>query len=343
MLTLSERLKAFAHLGIYLDKTLKEPDHFQNDFDSVIQKSEKMNPWFTKENQIMALNAIAQMLKPDVLQHWTEKYLMNDKTGSVGLIMAGNIPAVGFHDLLTVLIAGRKAIVKPSSSDTVLIEFLAAKLVAFEPQLKDYIEFVDKLQKPEVVIATGSDNSAMYFEHYFKNIPHIIRRNRNSVAILSGDETKEELSLLGKDVFSYFGLGCRNVSKLMVPEGYDFKNFFEAIQQYGDTLMQHTKYMNNYDYYRAIFLMEQKPFLTNNFLHLVEDAKIASPVSTLHYQYYHSPDDLRQSLTFNLEKIQCIVSHKPLLGDEVAFGQSQYPAVTDYADGVDTLEFLLSV
>lgn len=343
MLTLSERLNTFAHLGVYLDKTLKEPDHFQKDFDSVLQRAERINPWFTKENQVMALNAIAQILKPDVLQHWTEKYLINDKTGSVGLIMAGNIPAVGFHDLLTVLIAGRKAIVKPSSSDTVLMEFLAAKLSEFEPRLKDYIELVDKLLKPEVVIATGSDNSAMYFEHYFKNIPHIIRRNRNSVAILSGDESKEELSFLGKDIFAYFGLGCRNVSKLMVPEGYDFNNFFEAIQQYGDTLMQHTKYMNNYDYYRAIFLMEQKPFLTNNFLHLVEDAKIASPVSTLHYQFYHSNDDLRQSLTFNLEKFQCIVSHKPLLGDEVAFGQSQYPAVTDYADGVDTLEFLLSV
>lgn len=343
MLTLSERLNAFAHLGGYLDKTLKDSDHSQKDLDSVLQRAERINPWFTKEYQLMALNAIAQMLKSDVLLHWTENYLINDKTGSVGLIMAGNIPAVGFHDLLTVLIAGRKAIVKPSSTDSVLMEFLAAKLTEFEPRLKDYIEFVDKLLKPEAVIATGSDNSAMYFEHYFKNIPHIIRRNRNSVAILSGGESKEELSFLGKDIFTYFGLGCRNVSKLMVPEGYDFRNFFEAIQQYGDKLMQHTKYMNNYDYYRAIFLMEQKPFLTNNFLHLVEDAKIASPVSTLHYQFYHSNDDLRQSLTFNLEKIQCIVSHKPLLGGEVAFGRSQYPAVTDYADGVDTLEFLLSV
>lgn len=342
MLTLKERINAFIALGDFLRNETQAPYNNQKSLGAVIQKAVMANSWFTADNQLMAIKALTQMLKPDSLQQWIDGYMINDKDCVVGLIMAGNIPAVGFHDFLTVLVSGRKVVIKPSSTDSVLMQFLAEKLIEFEPRFISLIEFVDKLRKPDVVIATGSDNSALYFEHYFKNIPHIIRKNRNSVAIITGKETKEELSDLGRDIFSYFGMGCRNVSKLMVPEGYDFNMFFESIQHYGESLMQHSKYMNNYDYYRAVFLMEQLPFLTNNFLHLVEDSKIASPVSTLHYQHYTSDNDLQQFLTFNLEKIQCIVSNKPILGEEVHFGQTQFPSVSDYADGVDTLEFILS-
>lgn len=253
---------------------------------------------------------------------------------SIGLILAGNIPMVGFHDVLSVLLSGHRALIKPASDDRILLPFLLGILAEIEPRFSDAIRLVDKLENPDAVIATGSNNSARYFEYYFGKYPHIIRKNRTSVAILSGNETDEELVRLGSDIFSYFGLGCRNVSKLYVPKGYVFDRFFKGMEQFG-YLMQHNKYMNNYDYHRALFLLNQESFLTNDFLLLREHREVSTPVSVLHYESYANGADLNAGLETVQDQIQCTVGigHLP-------FGTAQCPGPMDYADGVDTMDFL---
>ena len=308
----------------------------------IVATAKAKNPWFTAHNQINALNAIAYMLQPDSLQQWISCYSISEHLPkNIGVVMAGNIPAVGFHDLMTVLVSGNKIQIKPSSSDSILMEWIAGIIKSENAELGNRISFVDKLQKPDAVIATGSDNTARYFHYYFSKVPHVIRKNRNSVAVLNGNETKEQLFALGEDIFSYFGLGCRNVSKLMVPENYNFEKFFDAIEPYGNELLLHNKYINNYDYYRAIYLMENIPFLTNNFVHLLEQQNIASPVSVLHYETYNNQSSLHQLLTAEADKIQCIISADVITGKEINFGMGQQPSASDYADGVDTLRFLI--
>lgn len=308
----------------------------------IIVSAKVNNPWFTVQNQIKALEAITIMLQPDSLQQWISCYSISEHLPkNIGVVMAGNIPAVGFHDLMTVLVSGNKIQIKPSSSDRILMEWITGIIKSENAELGKRISFVDKLQKPDAVIATGSDNTARYFHYYFSKVPHVIRKNRNSVAVLNGNETNEQLFALGDDIFSYFGLGCRNVSKLMVPENYNFEKFFKAIEPYGNELLLHNKYLNNYDYYRAIYLMENVPFLTNNFVHLVQQENIASPVSVLHYETYSNYKVLQQSLEVNTDKIQCIISDELITGKEIKFGQGQQPLVSDYADGVDTLRFLI--
>lgn len=310
--------------------------------EGIVDTAKVNNPWFTAHNQIKSLKAIASMLQQESLQQWISCYsLIEQLPKSIGVVMAGNIPAVGFHDLMTVLVSGNKLQIKPSSSDRILMEWIAAIIKSENAELGNRISFVDKLQRPDAVIATGSDNTARYFHYYFSKVPHVIRKNRNSVAVLKGKETSEELFALGDDIFSYFGLGCRNVSKLMVPVGYNFENFFKAIEPYGNELLLHNKYINNYDYYRAIYLMESIPFLTNNFVHLLEQQSIASPVSVIHYETYDNQSLLQQLLTDEADKIQCIISADKITGKEISFGKGQQPSASDYADGVDTLRFLI--
>lgn len=345
MINLQQRIKAFTELGKQLNNKVANYDKDES-FKTILNQAKSQNSWFTIPNQLKALSAIADMLDKNALANWLKAYpkienRINPKT--IGVIMAGNIPAVGFHDLLVVLVSGNKLQSKCSSSDVVLIKLLTDMLIAIEPSSKDRINFTDRIKNVDAVIATGSNNSSRYFEYYFKNIPHVTRKNRNSVAVLTGNETIEELNELGKDIFSYFGLGCRNVSKLMVPEGYAFDTFFESIASYGAEMNDHNKYLNNYDYYRAIYLLEQIPFLTNNFLHIKEDESFASPVSVLHYEVYKSKTELKDRLASSLERIQCIVANEKILGGEAGFGKTQQPTVNDYADGVDTLAFILNL
>lgn len=342
MIHLQQRIQAFTELGKQLKNKVENYDKDES-FKTILNQAKAQNSWFTIPNQLKAISAIADMLDESALDNWLKAYpkienTVNPKT--IGVIMAGNIPAVGFHDLLVVLISGNKLEAKCSSSDVVLIKLIADMLIAIEPAFKENINFTERIKDVNAVIATGSNNSSRYFEYYFKNIPHIIRKNRNSVAVLTGNETPAELNKLGEDIFSYFGLGCRNVSKLMVPEGYTFDNFFESIASYGTEMNDHNKYLNNYDYYRAIYLLEQIPFLTNNFLHLKEDKSFASPVSVLYYEAYKNKIELKDILAANLEHIQCIVCNKKILGGEVEFGKTQQPTVSDYADGVDTMQFI---
>ncbi len=309
------------------------------ELEQVMKLAYQHNKWFTVPDQVQAVSAIAAMLESRKLSQWLSAYpLPVAFSKTVGIIMAGNLPAVGFHDLLCVLLAGHKAMMKCSSDDNILMQWLAKQLAA-DLNASGRIVFTDRLKNMDAVIATGSDNSARYFEFYFSKIPKIIRKNRNSVAVLAGNESDEDLANLGADIFSYFGLGCRNVSKLYVPAGYDFNILFKAFQPWSH-LMDHNKYMNNYDYHRAVYLMNREPFLTNNFVILKESEQTASPVSVVHYHFYENEKALRYHLEEIKDKLQCIVSSSK--GD-IPFGQTQKPEPWDYADGVDTIQFLAEI
>ncbi|OYQ33037.1 acyl-CoA reductase [Flavobacterium cyanobacteriorum] len=352
-MTLAERKSAFIALGTFLGQFAPGNSHKKQDvphndlfFDemlALIALSQSHNRWFTEEQVYFALQQWSKALTSQNLDIWLAAYDLNNiEPKTVGLVLAGNISMVGFHDFLSVIISGHKALVKTSSNDQKLLPFLAKYIIAAEPRLRDYITFTEgKLEGFDAVIATGSNNTARYFEYYFKDKPSIIRKNRNSIAVLNGKETKEELAALGEDIFRYFGLGCRNVSKLFVPSGYDFKPFFEAMYGYRD-IIQYEKYANNYDYNKAVFLMSNFSILDNGFMTIKEDTGYASPISSVFYEYYDSLEVLKQRLEAEHEQIQCIVSNS-LMPGTVPFGKTQQPELWDYADNIDTIAFLAKI
>jgi len=323
-------------LGELLSKT--------EQFNDIFEKAEQQNSWFTRANVIFVFKSWSDALSENNVKQWLSQYQLPQTTSSkkILIIMAGNLPLVGLHDLLCVLITGHKAIVKLSSNDCVLLPYLITQMKTFAPEWTEAVTFTDdKVTEYDAVIATGSDNTARYFEYYFGKKPHIIRKNRHSVAVLTGKETPEELFALGKDIFLYYGLGCRSISKLFVPKGYDFNLLFQAIYPYKD-IIQEQKYANNYDYNKAVYLMSLFQLLENGFLLLKEDEHYGSPIATLFYEYYTDVDSLKEKLTTDAEKIQCVVAHN-FTTEEVAFGETQTPQLWDYADGVDTLNFLLKL
>jgi len=302
------------------------------------------NAWFDPKNMEIALQGIAFMLQPTQLQQWLQNYpnlKLEINPKKVGVIMAGNIPAVGLLDAICVLLSNHILYAKLSKDDSILMQWLLNKLQAIEPALGNKIVFTEQLKNIDALIATGSDNSSRYFEHYFSKVPHIIRKNRTSIAILDGKESEEALLNLGKDIFTYYGLGCRNVSKILIPENYDLTLFFEAIFSYSYVL-QNRKYANNYEYNRAIYLMNQVKFLDNNFLLIKESDELTSPVGVLYFSRYKDTDQVLDLINENIDKIQCIAVVGPQ-GKEIQFGNTQKPNIWDYADGVDTLEFLKNI
>jgi hypothetical protein len=341
-MTVQERILALSKWGSALQVLMETIyDNYENPLFNAVVQAQNRNAWFVKSNSINALKEIFNLLEINNLNKLIEVNveLRNEllKPKTIGIVMAGNIPAVGFHDLLCVLVSGHKAKVRLSSDDAVLIPAMTNILLEMYPQFQNQLEFVNQLAGMDAVIATGSNNTARYFDYYFGKYSSLIRKNRNSIAVLSGQETEAELNQLGHDIFDYFGLGCRNVSKLYVPEGYSFNPFFEAIESYSN-LMEHNKYMNNYDYHRALFLLDGIPFLTNNFLIVRENEAYATPVSVLHYEFYSSLEDLEKKLEGGKDLIQCRVGLNGL-----PFGSSQQPDILDYADGVDTMKWLLSL
>lgn len=344
-MSISTRISAIYDLGQFfkfiteneLDNknNLAKYKYFKEDFLAKLKLAELQNPWFTQENMKFCLAQWGKILTIENLEKWLKSYPYTENPKKIGIVMAGNIPLVGFHDLVSVLFSGNHAMVKTSSKDQVLMEFVLNYLKEFDDDLNDSIQKVERLGKVDAVIATGSNNTARYFEYYFKEIPHIIRKNRTSVAVLNGNESETELKNLGEDIFRYFGLGCRNVTKLYLPEGYNTDLIFEAFYDW-NPIINHTKYANNYDYNRAIYLMEQQAFLDNNFLILKESKEFHSPIGVVHFEYYQNLDEVKKELESHQEKIQCVVGN----GFEIPFGQTQKPSLTDYADGVDTMEFL---
>ena len=349
----SEIKSSFVELGNFLhqfsvDGNVKSASVLQNDlffdnFVSLIELSQSHNGWFTPEQVYFSIQAWAKALTDENLTQWLSNYDFSKiETKKIGLVLAGNIPLVGFHDFLSVLISGHDVLVKTSSNDQHLLKFLAKYLIAIEPKLNSKITFVEgKLEGFDAVIATGSNNTARYFEYYFKDKPSIIRKNRNSVAVLNGNESFEDLVNLGEDIFRYFGLGCRNVSKLFVPKGYNFDNFFKAMYEYRDVI-QYEKYANNYDYNKAVFLMSNFQLLDNEFMTIKEDTSYSSPISSVFYEFYETLEEIQTRLNQDSEQIQCIVSNS-LIPNSIVFGQTQQPRLWDYADNVDTLDFLSKI
>jgi len=328
MLPLEKRIEVLSWLGQYM---LSDDDTWQLTKELAINN----NGWFTPGNIELATRNIAtQFLDADKLNTWAASYpVQSVQQKHVGMVMAGNIPLVGFHDLLCGFVSGHRLSVKLSSKDTMLLKHLIDKMVEKEPSIAEQITIAEVLKGCDAYIATGSNNTARYFEQYFAKYPHIIRRNRTSVAVLDGTETEEELSQLADDIFSYFGLGCRNVTQVCVPQGYDLTKLIDACNKYSD-LIYHHKYKNNFDYYLAIYLLNKVPYLSNNSMLVVQNEVPFSAVSVLHYRYYDNKADIIAELQ-NSGDIQCLVG-KGLL----PFGQAQTPGLADYADGVDTMQFL---
>jgi len=348
--TPEQRIQAFVKLGEFLraygrfklGETSPPGMHKSfSELDAIVTLAGHKNGWFTEENLLFSFSAWGNELTLEGINNWLTPYsLQNNLSKQVAIIMAGNIPMVGFHDLLAVILTGNKAVIKPSSNDTDLLPFIISLLETYEPTLKgSMIITKGTLSDFDAVIATGSNNTSRYFEYYFGHKPNIIRKNRNSIAILTGSESKAQLTALGEDIFRYFGLGCRSVSKLFVPQGYDFDLFFKAIQPYS-FLKDHHKYHNNYDYNKAVYLMSEFTFLDNDFFMLKEDEHFASPIGTVFYEQYTSLNTLLAKLENEKDQIQCVVS-QGIMDNEIPFGNTQSPSLTDYADGVDTVEFLL--
>ncbi len=348
-MTIQQRIEHLIQLGKFLSKF--DLNEYENVIESgspsltekmeiEIDKAKHYNGWYTRENIIFSLKQWSEALTRENLDMWLEPYQFNhDGSKTVGIIMAGNIPLVGFHDFISALLSGNKVLVKQSSNDQRLLPVIVDYLISLDPAYKDLFRFTDgRMQDFDAVIATGSNNTSRYFEYYFKDKPSIIRKNRNSVAVLTGEESSTQLEALGNDIFRYFGLGCRNVSKLYVPENYDFDRFYQAMKPW-EHLSNHAKYANNYDYNKAVYLMSEFNFLDNGFLVLKNSADFSSPIATLFYENYSSAQKLKKTLKDNRERIQCIVSSGVVDG-EVSFGKTQQPFLWDYADNVDTLEFL---
>ncbi|MFT6826101.1 MAG: hypothetical protein ACJAYD_000655 [Patiriisocius sp.] len=360
-MNLQERIDAFVHLGTFLaqftspmdgqtqqkqsevselDTSVLHNESFYEEMQQILVAAHHENSWFTYDNLAFTCKNWSEALRKEQLTSWLSSYTFSeeDTPKTIAIVMAGNIPLVGFHDFLSVLISGNKVQAKLSSNDKKLVPFLASYLCAVAPKLSDFITFTEeKIEHFDAVIATGSTNTATYFEHYFGKYPHIIRKNRNAVAIITGTETPKEMEALADDVYRYFGLGCRNVSKIYIPEKYNLDHFFNGMYAWKEVINNH-KYINNYDYNKAVYLMSNIKLFDNEFMLLKEDTGFSSPISVVFYERYKNIESVRKQLEDQKENIQCIVSQ-----EDVPFGVAQTPKLWDYADGVDTLKFLISL
>jgi hypothetical protein len=354
-LSLETRIQAFVKLGTIIGRASEsilsnDPTGIKDEYPSLyeaLQNAGYYNPWFTKENIAFSLKSWGTALKETSMKDWIshyEKEILNIEPKCIAVIMAGNIPLVGFHDFLCVLLSGHQFIGKLSSDDKILLSAVADVLCKIEPAFRDKIRFSEEtLKEFDAIVATGSNNTARYFDYYFTKYPHIIRKNRNGVAVLSDNESDDALKKLGSDICLYFGLGCRNVSKLFLPAGYEVKKLFAAIEPYAKALTEHNKYLNNYSYRRSVYLLNLTQHLDNGVMLLVASEQYSSPISVLYYEFYENSDSLQKKLNADDEHIQCIVTDLFKSDKTVTFGETQTPGLDDYADGIDTLKFLTNL
>lgn len=335
-----QKISAIVQLG----KALAVSD--DSSWQATLAQAQARNQWFTPDNITQAIQGIRLFLEEEKIQEWLKRYpLLSSETRipkKVGVVMAGNIPLVGFHDFLSVLLSGHQLMAKLSSSDEVLLPRIAEMLIEMEPAFRAQIQFVDKLNEADAYIATGSNNSSRYFQYYFGKKPNIIRKNRSSIAILNGEESEADLKALSKDIFQYFGLGCRSISKLYLPANYDFAPLFQAFEEWED-IKHHNKYINNYTYHKAILLMDEAPHRDNGFAILHENERLASPVSVLYYEHYQDTSDLALHIHQLKSELQLVSSRQAWYPESIPFGKSQEPELWDYADGLDTMDFLLNL
>lgn len=330
-----EKISALSELGEYIEKISGQ------DYHDLFLQAESENPWFIRPFIRSALQGVSRFLRKDQLEKWMGNYPLGMRRNyRIGLILAGNIPLVGFHDLLCVLLTDHIACVKPSHQDRVLMTALMTRLLEIEPRFGKRMHLLNTIKDADAIIATGSDNSARYFSSYYREIPHLIRKNRTSVAILEGNEYGEDLMRLSDDIFLYFGLGCRNVSKIYLPDNYDPAKLIASLQP-KKWIGNHPKYHNNYIYQKSLSHMIHQEIHDGGFFMMEKSERLVSPVGTIYYAYYSNLQNLQISLSGQIEKIQSIVTRIPVFKNPVPFGKAQYPDPWDYADHVDTLDFLL--
>ncbi|WP_426474223.1 acyl-CoA reductase [Chryseobacterium balustinum] len=341
-MNIESRVLGLNKLSAYIKEFLAKNSEYYNEndveFQQVLKKSEIENPWFTADNQKFALTQWSDLLTQGNINEWLQNYSPSKTRKKVGLILAGNIPLVGLHDVISVILSNHIPLIKLSSKDKTMLPFLLKKWQEFSEETIDF-EFVERLENFDAVIATGSNNTARYLEYYFKNHLSIIRKNRTSIAVLKGDETEEELKLLAHDIFQYFGLGCRNVTRIFIPQDFVIDRLFESFIDFKE-IINHNKYANNYDYNRAVYLLNQDKFWDNNFVMLKEDAQLFSPLSVINFSRYSSLDEVKDFIAENEENIQCVVAKNELGIDSIQFGEAQNPGLNTYADNVDTMKFL---
>jgi hypothetical protein len=354
--TANDRIEAFDQLGrifeSYIEsETFRKKPASQNYHNLILENAVKeagiLNPWFNRQNIITAFSAISRILTRANLSLWLRNWdpeLLSPVTPlTVGVIMAGNIPLAGFHDFLSVIITGHKFMGRLSSRDDRLLPAVAKLLSIINKEFGQYALFTEEqLSGIDAIIATGSNNTYRYFDYYFGKYPHIFRKNRNGVAILNGDESTDQLMALGDDIFTYFGLGCRSVSKIFIPSGYNLNRFLEAMEKFL-YVTEHNKYMNNYQYYRSVYLLNKIPHLDNGFLLLKEDETYHSPTGILYYEFYQSPESLIARLVQEKNFLQCIISDNVRGLTTVPFGKAQLPELWDYADDINTIDFLINL
>ena len=340
MIDLNYKIKVLNELGIYISKILNNKS--QSTLDNLSVSMLDNNRWFDKKSIAYSFRAWSEILKKDFIKKWLYKYQISSfkKKKTIALILPGNIPLVGFHDILCIWILGYKGLIKLSSKDNVSIPFLTNYLEK-KSKVKSFTYTDSIIKNFDAVIATGSNNSSIYFQYYFFKYPKIIRKNRTSIAVLDGNETEIDLKNLGKDILLYFGLGCRNVSKIYIPKGFDLNKVFKGLETFS-YIIKNSKYANNYDYNKSIFLINQDKFLDNGFFILKESSKIYSPISCAFYEYYENKKDLKNKLHLIKNDLQCIVS-KSIIIKGTLFGNSQNPSLEDYADNIDTIEFLMNI
>lgn len=341
-MNIESRVLGLNKLSAYIKEFLAKNSEYYNEndveFQQVLKKSEIENPWFTADNQKYALKQWSELLTQENINEWLQHYSPSKTTKKVGLILAGNIPLVGLHDVISVILSNHIPLIKLSSKDKTMLPFLLKKWSEFSDEPINF-ELVERLENFDAVIATGSNNTARYLEYYFKNHLSIIRKNRTSIAVLKGDETEQELKHLAHDIFQYFGLGCRNVTRILIPKDFVIDRLFESFIDFKE-IINHNKYANNYDYNRAVYLLNQDKFWDNNFVMLKEDVQLFSPLSVINFSRYSSLDEVKDFISENEENIQCVVAKNELGIDSIQFGEAQNPGLNTYADNVDTMKFL---
>jgi len=342
-MNLKKRAEAFSKLSGYLANFQLNNTSINDNLKNAIDLAGLHNRWFTLENMMFSISSIAKSIEKQSIENWIGNYnfqQINDHPQKIGVVMAGNLPLVGFHDFFYVLMSGNPIIAKLSSDDKYLLPAIADQLIAFEPEFADFITFTEnKLENFDAVIATGSNNTARYFEYYFGKYPHIIRKNRNGIAVLTGNETLDETEALCNDITRYFGMGCRNVSKLFVPKDYNFNDLLYSLAKHNN-ILDTTKYYNNYEYFKSIYLINLLPFYDNGSTILKEENLIASPISVIYYEFYNDIETINQFIINNSDQIQCVVSNDTSVKGSIPFGNAQSPSLMDYADGVDVMKFL---
>lgn len=345
---LRTRIDSFIHLGKLLSKYPGDiGDAELEPLREAAIQSTIYNPWFTSENIRLAINGLGEMLQTEKIEKWLQSYpeinLVPAFQKTVSVIMAGNIPIVGFHDFLCVLLSGNKILARLSSDDSRLLPAIAQLLTKFDKSWSEQIAFTtERIEKFDAVIATGNNNTSRYFEYYFSKFPNIIRHNRNSLAVIDGDESKQELEKLASDVMQYFGMGCRSVSKLYIPFGYDLKPLINALNRFSE-VANHHKYRNNYDYQQSVFMLNRIPVVDTGYLLMTESVGFSSPISVLYYSYYDKIEDVIREIRNSAADIQCVVSSADLAIETVKPGEAQSPQLWDYADNIDTMKFVIRI